>query len=174
MEFEDLLSLARDSYVGQFISFIDHQAQAGEPGASEVKLQLEKSSLYRHYYCVDFLSDTGENRAVELSADEEVTFDPVEVTLGTMAMSVKRLQWDDVVIDLDGPIDPRDLDEWFEDWFDPDGETFDPDTRFSGNIHSLLIEGQTVSADFGTAPVEALIELLVLIESLGYRKIAIR
>ncbi len=173
MDFEELLSLARDSYVGQFVTFVDQQLLSGAPGTSEVKLQLDGSALYRQYYCVDFLSDAGDKPAIELAPDEEVTFDPVEVTLGEMEMSVSRLQWNDVVIATGGPVDPRDLEDWFEDWFDPDDTTFDPDTRFSGNIHSLLIEGENLSVDLGTAPVEALIELLVLLETLGYRKLRI-
>ncbi len=177
MEFEDLIDLVRDSYLGQFSEFIDQQvktaeAEGAKKGTGEVKLQLpEDSGLYRNYYCADFMGADDASNIVELSPDEEVTFDAVDVTLGQMEMRVERLQWNDLNIALDGPLDGRDLAEWFEQWFDPEDAVFDPDTRFSGNIHSLTIDGESLAVDLGTAPSDALVDLLATLEALGYKHI---
>ncbi len=168
MEFEDLIELVRDGYVGQFSDFIDQQTKAHATGAGEVKLHLsEGSGLYRDLYCADFIAGEDADNVIELSPEEEVTFDPVDVTLGAMEMHVERLQWNDINIRVAGGIDGRDLADWFETWFDPDEKTFDPDTRFSGNVHSLTVDDDGIHVDLGTAPADALVDLLATLENLG-------
>lgn len=174
MEFEDLIELVRDSYIAQFSEFITRVKKEHGDGAGEVKLQLpEDSGLYRNYYCADFIRADDSGNLIELAPDEEVTFDPVDVTLGLMEMHVERLQWNDVTLRIEGELDGRDLDEWFDKWFDPDDTTFDPDTRFSGNIHSLTVDAEGIHIDFGTAPSDALVDILLALEDLGYRKVRI-
>jgi hypothetical protein len=174
LEFEDLIELVRDSYISQFSDFIDRVSKEHGDGSGEVKLKLSgDSALYRNYYCADYVRADDGGNVIELAPDEEVTFDPVDVVLGQMDMRVERLQWNDVTLKLEGVLDSRDLDEWFETWFDPDDTTFDPDTRFSGNIHSLTVDDEGVHVDLGTAPTEALVDLLVTIEDLGYRKVTV-
>ena len=174
MEFEDLIELVRDSYIVQFSEFMTRVQKEHGDGLGEVKLQLsENSSLYRNYYCADFIRAGDGGNVIELAPEEEVTFDPVEVSLGLMEMRVERLQWNDVTIRVEGALDSRDLEEWFETWFDPEETSFDPDTRFSGNIHSLTVDEEGIHVDFGTAPTDALVELLVTLEDLGYRKVRI-
>lgn len=178
MEFEDLIELVRDTYIIQFSEFLERVRTEHGSGTGEVKLKLsDDSSLYRNCYCADFMSDADagaeSGSIIELAPDEDVTFDAVDVVLGEMDMRVERLQWNDVNLRIDGALDSRDFDEWFETWFDPDDLTFDPDTRFSGNIHSLTVDKDGVHVDFGTAPSDALIDLLVAIEDLGYRKVTV-
>ena len=56
MEFEDLIELVRDSYIVQFSEFMTRVQNEHGDGLGEVKLQLsENSSLYRNYYCADFI-----------------------------------------------------------------------------------------------------------------------
>jgi hypothetical protein len=175
VEFEELLELARDSYVGQFVDFVDKQSALFEQGAAEVKLQISgDSEFYRNYFCADFASNDDDGHVVELAPDEEVTFDPVEVSLGEMDMTVTRLVWNDVTVTSnDRTLLASDFAEWFETWFDPEETTFDPDTRFSACIHSLKVDSAQVTVDFGTAPVTALADLLMRFESLGCRSLTV-
>ncbi|ESQ86341.1 hypothetical protein AEAC466_03840 [Asticcacaulis sp. AC466] len=170
MEFEELIELARESYMGQFVTFADMQAKTHIKGKAEVKFVLEDSDLYRNYYCADYASSEDGN-ITELMPDEEVSFDPIEVSLEDMDMRVERLQWNDINIKSEPPLTDAELADWFETWFDPDDKTFDPDTRFSGNIHSLTIDGEGIHVDMGTAPLDAFVELLVLYQGLGYSEI---
>ncbi|MFT4076354.1 MAG: hypothetical protein QM647_12585 [Asticcacaulis sp.] len=175
MEFEELLELARDSYVDQFVDFVDKQASLHDQGAAEVKFVIDgDSEFYRNYYCTDFASNDGEGQIIELAPDEEVTFDPVEVSLGEMDMTVSRLVWNDVTIaSNDRPLQGGDFEEWFETWFDPEETSFDPDTRFSACIHSLRVTPEQLTVDLGTAPVTALADLLMRFESLGCRSLTV-
>jgi len=175
VEFEELLELARDSYVGQFVDFVDKQTALHDQGAAEVKFVIDgDSEFYRNYYCTDFASNDGEGQIIELAPDEEVTFDPVEVSLGEMDMTVSRLVWNDVTIaSNDRSLQGGDFADWFETWFDPDETSFDPDTRFSACIHSLRVMPEQVTVDLGTAPVTALADLLMRFESLGCRSLTV-
>ena len=175
MEFEELLELARDSYVGQFADFVDKQTALFDKGAAEVKLQISgDSEYYRNYFCADFASNDDDGHIVELAAEEEVTFDPVEVSLGEMDMTINRLVWNDITITSnDRTLLASDFAEWFETWFDPEETTFDPDTRFSACIHSLKVDSERVTVDFGTAPVTALADLLMRFESLGCQSLTV-
>ena len=172
MEFEDLLELARDSYLEQFATFVDKQRAQSDKGVVEVKLKVpEVGGGHRNYYCADYATD---GQMLELQSEEEVTFDTVEVTLGDMDMVISRLVWDDITIKAgDRAVSGDDFSEWFETWFDPEETTFDPDTRFSACIHSLRVDEGGVSVDFGTAPITALADLLMRFESLGCRALSV-
>lgn len=171
MDFEDLMELSRDSYVSQFASFVETQKGLFGNGASEVKFQLsDQSGLYRQLYCADFSTGDGGGQIVELTPDEEVSFDPISVSLGELEMTVQRLSWHDVTLTVEGLVPPPEaFAEWFEAWFDPDETNTDWDSKFSSHVHSLLLDGHDIHVDFGTAPVEALVELFVLIEGAGVK-----
>lgn len=172
MDFEELIELARDSYVGQFAHFADVQAKAHPGGVAEVKLEVSvEAGLYRSLYCADYMTGPAHDDApqiVELSPDEEVAFDPIVVTLNELEMTVEALDWHEMNLSLTGaPETLQGLEAWFETWFDPEDRNIDLDSRFSGHIHSLLVDNDHLHVDFGTAPVQALIDLLLLIEMNG-------
>ncbi|OYW80562.1 MAG: hypothetical protein B7Z26_06280 [Asticcacaulis sp. 32-58-5] len=171
MDFEDLMALSRDSYVSQFAGFIETQKGLFDKGAAEVKFQLsDHSGLYRQFYCADFATGDAGGQIVELTPDEEVSFDPVSVSLGELEMTVQRLSWHDVTLTVEDAVPPPEaFAEWFETWFDPDEVNKDWDSMYSSRVHSLLLDGHDIHVDFGTAPVEALVELFVLLEEAGVK-----
>ena len=175
MDFEELLELARDSYMDQFATFIENQTRQYETGSAEVKFEVpEDGGFYRNYYCCDYASSDGGGHIIEMTPEEEVTFDPIEVSLGDMEMTVGRLVWNDINITAnDVTLLADDFSEWFDTWFDPDETNFDPDTRFSACIHSLRIDKNVVSVDLGTAPIVALADLLMRFESLGCQSLTV-
>ncbi|MDC7676300.1 hypothetical protein [Asticcacaulis machinosus] len=171
MDFEDLMELSRDSYVSQFASFVEKQQALHDKGSAEVKFQLsDQSGLYRRLYCADYASGGEGGQIVEMTPDEEVSFDPISVSLGELEMTVQRLSWHDVTLTVEGAALPPDaFAEWFETWFDPEDVNTDWDSKFSSHVHSLLLDGHDIHVDFGTAPVEALVDLFVLIEEAGIK-----
>jgi hypothetical protein len=175
LDFEDLLELARDSYVDQFKNFVDQHIKKYIQGGPEVKLKLsEESSLYKSIYCADFITPDKGVQIIEMDPDRELSFDPLVVSLGEMEMTVEALNWDDIKLTHTGaPEILQGVDAWFQTWFDPEDENINLDTRFSGHIHSLLIENNSLSVDFGTAPVQAFIDLLLLLEMNGAKALKI-
>jgi hypothetical protein len=159
----------RDHYVDQFRAFAEHQRASCAQGSSEVKLQLsEQSGLFGRLYCVDFLKNDGASEVVEFQPEHILTFEPIVGTFGRASLSIEHMRWDDVLIrnDLDAlPLD--ELSHWFQLWFDPEDARHNPDAQLSGTIHSLLLQPNCISIDFGTADPEAFWDILLLLENAG-------
>lgn len=171
MELAAFIGQVRDHYVGQFEAFVAAQKRESAQGASEVKLRLnETSELFGHLYCVDFLKGDGggETRVVELQPERVLSFSEVQGAIGEAELTVEHLRWDDVVILHDAPPFPQDmLLAWFERWFDPNDQRHAVGEEISRVIHSMLARPGMLSIDFGTAPAEAFVELLALLEQTG-------
>jgi hypothetical protein len=78
------------------------------------------------------------------------------------------LRWDDVILlnDADGRIEWG-LEIWFDAWFDPSGKRREPDLEFSNKVHSLGFGKGIIRTDLGTAPKDALTDLIHLIGHSG-------
>lgn len=165
----DLFDLVREHYIMQFRAFLIKMNQSSALGASEVKLRLSESSdLYCQLYCADFISNDEDRSATELLPETYLSFDPIVENHGAASLTIDHLRWDDVIIyhDLEAP-PMDDLANWFLRWFDPDDDRYVSNAELSNVIHSMLVEAQRLSVDFGTADVEALRELLDLLERGG-------
>lgn len=169
MDATAFVARVRDHYVEQFTVFAEEQSRSCTQGAAEVKFQLsEDSGVFRRLYCVDFIKNDGEVQAVEFQPENILTFDEITGSFGATALSIQHLRWDDVVIYHDVQILPQEkVGEWFRLWFDPDDERHDMDAPLSDVIHSLLIQPESVSIDFGTAAPGAFWDMLELLEDAG-------
>ncbi len=173
MSLEDFASRIRDHYLGQFREFVREQHLGCEQGAAEVKLLLsDRSELYRHLYCVDFVKNDGGPQVVELQPDRFLKFEPLSGAIGDARLLIDHLRWDDVVIAHDAAKKPQ-IDNWFERWFDPEDKRIDEKAEFSSVIHSLLASEGSLSIDFGTAPTAAFWEVLDLVATQGGKNIRV-
>jgi hypothetical protein len=170
-EFEDLVVRVRDHYLEQFWAFVEEQKARWPESASELKIQSNggSSGIYKNLYCMDFVKkENGEIGFVELSPERFLRFDPVTFDCGRATLLVDHLRWYDVVIEHDAPDVPADaIEAWFEHWFDPD----DAAMRQTEIIHSLALTPGEISIDMGTAPPDALYEMLGLLERAGARSL---
>lgn len=171
-EFEDLVGRVRGHYLEQFWELADQASARCTNGTAELKIQLNKpsSDLYRGLWCVDYATNDGKIEVKEFAVDKFLMFDPVTFDCGRATLLVDHLRWDDVVIEHDLPDLPADaIEEWFEHWFDPE----DAVMRQTEIIHSLHLTPGRVSIDMGTAPAEALYDMLGLLEHGGARTLRI-
>jgi hypothetical protein len=163
---EDLIQRVRKHYLDQFRKFVAAQHETTKTGSPELKLQLKgPTSLYRDMYCIDFVKNPDKPALLELQPARYLGFAPVTWTFGRMEAQIVGLRWNEVHIAHDKPdLQPACLLDWFDTWFDPDDKRHDATTELSGIIHSLAIEGRTISVDFGSAPVDAFWSLLEVLE----------
>ena len=164
------IARVRDHYVEQFRVFAEEQKRKCAVGASEVKLQLsDKSELFRHMYCVDFIKkNEGGHGVVEMQPALFLKFDMISGSFGAAALSIEHLRWDDVVIYHDLPALPTAaFDGWFDQWFDPDDSRLDQNANLSTVIHSLCTRPGVLSIDLGTAPPDAFWDMLEILEHAG-------
>lgn len=173
MDLPGLIERVRQHYVEQFEVFIDRQEQDASLGHAEVKFLIpEPTVLFRRFMCVDFVRNDNGVEAVTFEPEHILRFEPVSGSFGAMRLVVEALRWDIVVVHHDLPKAPT-LDSWFQRWFDPDDERHDPSARLGGIIHSLTVEPCCISIDCGTAPSEALRQLLEGIELAGAKRVTI-
>jgi hypothetical protein len=170
-EFEDLVVRVRDHYLEQFWELADQASERGTNGTAELKIGLNgQSEFYKNRYCVDYATNDGEIKVVEFVVDKFLMFDPATFDCGRATLLVDHLRWGDVVIEHDLPDVPADaIEEWFEHWFDPD----DAAMRQTEIIHCLHLTPGMVSMDMGTAPPDALYDMLGLLEKAGARNLRI-
>jgi hypothetical protein len=159
----------RDHYVDQFRDFAKQQRASCTVGAAEVKLQLsEQSGLLDRLYCADFIKNDGAQEIVELQSENFLAFEPIAGMFGKASLSIEHLRWDDVLIrhDLE-EVPPGPLSRWFQLWFDPDDVRHDPSAELSSVIHSVLLQPNGISIDFGSADPNAFWDMLQLLEEAG-------
>lgn len=175
MNLIEFLAQVRDHYVDQFRSFADEQRARFATGAAEVKMRLaESSGIYAGLYCVDFVGTDDGHQLVELSTESFLQFERIDGMFCDAALAILDLRWDDVVLRHDLEDYPEaQLDRWFRHWLDPDDARHVKGAEIGEVIHSLLVEPGRLNIDFGTAPAEALWELLELLEAADATTIAI-
>ncbi|MDX8536202.1 hypothetical protein RFM23_01045 [Mesorhizobium abyssinicae] len=173
-EVQELISRIRQKYVDQFVSAVGELAATSRGShATEVKY-ANVDSFYRNFIAVDFVANDGQPDPQFINSDTYLKFSPdIHASIGGMNVSIAPFQWDQVRFSFDTRNLNGDLfDEWFQSWFDIDGER---ETRdIVGNIiHSaLLLDGQ-MTIDFGTAEVDAFWHLLHILSRSGIRSLAI-
>jgi hypothetical protein len=167
IRFGDLVERARDLYLEQFRDFVEKQKKSCRVGGAEVKLG-GVDEAYRTAYCVDFLSNDGQVKLIEFAPDRCLSLDRLVAARGGLTVHVDDLRWDDIVMDHDLDTLPADeVEKWFSRWYGPD----DQETNM---IHVLLIKPRHISIDLGTAPSEALFEIIDLLEKAGVKSLQIR
>jgi hypothetical protein len=165
-DFEKLVVRVREHYLEQFWAFIEQEKQGCTAGASELKIEINgEPDVYKKAYCIDFACNDGEVRLIELVPERVLSFDPFAVHHGHLAIQVDYLRWDDIVIRHDlAEVPPAAVEGWFELWYGPDD-------RQTNMIHSLSIDPGEIDIDMGTAPPEALYDMLELLERAGARRV---
>jgi hypothetical protein len=166
-----LVAQDREHYLQHFRAFVE--IQRGEwsgQGATEAMFEVpEPDNLFRRLYRVDFaLMDDEQLITRELAPDSVLTFEPFTTKVRNVAAHFERLEWNDVVLEFDGPEpEATALNRWFEHWFDPDEVRADSDAGLCQSIHALFTRPGFLCVDFGTATPEAFWELLELVVLAG-------
>lgn len=159
-----------------FARFVEGERALRPAGVGELKLALAAGATrYERLYCVDFAANEGEWKLVEMSAD---SVDPSPRAKGSelgVEVDIEGLRWNDVVIEWPAPdVDEEAFAAWFERWFDPDDVRQDSSGAYGGVIHSLSVQPRSLTCDLGSAPPEALWELLECLDAAGVGAVRIR
>lgn len=173
MNLHDLFDQVRDHYVEQFEQFIDQQSDACTRGGAEMKFQVsEDSGLYRRLVIIDFVKNDDRVEAIAFSPEHILQFGALSAMLGKMRIVVEALRWDNVALHFSSEASLQ-IDDWFEQWFDPEERRHDPEAKVGSVIHSLSVQPGQLSIDLGTAPGQALWHLLEEMERSGVEQVVI-
>ncbi len=127
----------------------------------------EPNELFR-FYRLDYLKkdDNGENKIIEFNTEGYLSHEPLEFKIGDSRIEINPFVWNNCEIFIDNDLNDRDeFYEWIKKWIAIDDEYTQDENGFSGLIHNVTSPAAdngwiTTAIDLGTAPVEALTELL--------------
>ena len=143
----EFIARVRDTYVDQFEAFAEHQVAEGIEGASEIKLELERSDgVLKQLYCADFMMASGDGyEPILFQAESQLFFEPFEARVGAIDITFASFGWDGIEIRYESALTAEQiLDDWHDYWFDPDDRRRDPDAFLSGSIHNVNCDDQTL------------------------------
>ena len=168
-ELRSFIDRLRNHYVDQFRQAAEEMAAEDYPVAPEIKLKLGGSGdLYENLWCVDFVKPEPEPQVIEFGASYVLKFSPMIAEVAGLIVLLRYTTWDDVLITHDAdPPSPPGLEDWFDYWFDLEDDRQPEGSELGNVIHSLLVRGNRISVDFGSAETEALWNLLEVLEKAG-------
>jgi len=178
MEFEEIITHQRQSFVKQLKSFYENRKE----GAREILMALdsEEETLLFKLYRIDYLIKVdGEFKIEELSPDTYSNHPPINFTYGEMRVELNPFFWHGCEFIIDKEYKDIDwLKSWTKTWLDEE-ETIPVDRDgFTGTIHSVTYptsENQKTkfTVDLGTAPVDSFMDLVNCIKETGADRLII-
>ncbi|GJL90960.1 hypothetical protein [Hyphococcus sp.] len=164
----------RDHYFAQLESFVEQELAACTMCSPEVKFQMpEDNAIYGDLYCVYFVENDNGPVVTELAIETGLGFSESRGTRGGVEITLSTMRWDNVRIEANKPIADEDIETWFNYWFDVEEVRYD-DAKTLGNIiHSALIDGPSISIDFGSSEPRAFWELVDALSVTGVTSITV-
>jgi len=165
----DTIKLERSRYLDFFHQGIDHLKRDKIQFEIELLIETGGDELQRPFNLlrVDFIFKDSENidRINALQLDSHLDYKAIKKTINNTEIDINPFCWDNCKIIAD-KIDLSKLTLWIEKWIDIDGSR---QTDFSNSIHNCSIVQKTnekdeIIIDFGTAPIDALLDLIDLIK----------
>jgi hypothetical protein len=178
MDGNDIINLARKTYLDEFARFIGKQTARFKRGAAEVATtRTGETHLLGAHYRVDFVGqEEDQPRPIELVPDSRVRLDTVlDGMSGAMRVQMEQIVWDDVAIahDLTGDVVSI-LQPWFDHWYDPnDKRSLASSGGITDVVHSLGVYPGQLVVDFGTASTSAFWSLIALLRDAGAQSVVI-
>lgn len=171
----DIAASVRSHYLEKMVASFEDFRALHSPSALEVLFELQRNCKYPfRLYRADMASNTSNGlKLQDVNPKGYLNFGTItEIDYPNSKVTLNPIAWHGVDFACDKILTETDLETWAMRWLDvKDGHSKD-NVGLQGVIHSVTvpeIQGSHTefSVDFGSAPVEALKELLVLLSSFG-------
>jgi len=184
MSIEKIFAKERDRYVDFFIDARTEVSTESKNTVGELLISINNEKIpypYR-YLRVDLMSSTSDGvpKPFEVKIDPDPAFEPKGFDFGQFTVEVYPFTWSSIQILVNQPIkNMRQLEGWITRWLDVEDKNPSNHRGISQAIHSFSPvdhqgEWWYLTGDFGTAPVDALIEFVELMASQGATRIVIK
>jgi hypothetical protein len=171
MEIKELLNSHREYYLEYFFNLIT-KSEAGESELLIKNNNEEQAELYR-LYRYDLVSRESENsKFTEFNTDGFLNHDKIDYFVEDKIIEFSPIVWNGVEISYnDTSTDFDSIEKWAFKWLDINDCNKPDSNNLQQVIHNItkaeLVNGwNTFSVDFGSAPIEAAIELIEIILNL--------
>lgn len=163
-----LITAERQRYYDIFIEMIETLKEGKSTFATELAIQSDDEEIPAPFNImrVDFFykNENQEDSMSEIRPNENPDFEPLEFQLGDLLVNMNPFCWNSCEITAES-IDMDALAQWLIKWLRIDEEEED---QLAEAVHSCSYpqeteNGYTFTIDFGTAPIDAFIDLLQLL-----------
>lgn len=172
MELAAILEALRLAYLAEFEATYAAQVEIHGQVKPEVAFQVSQEGLYNGIFVVDLL--TQDSGVLEVGVGDASYVGPASAMADGMRVEIGRVSWDALRFTPEPSLDALPgFDRWFETWINLDGDLSDPDALTANMIHSAWLGTGWIDIDFGTASVDAAVELLGLFEAAGTNAVTV-
>lgn len=168
MELTELLNKHREYYLSHFIDLLNQS----EDGATELLIELkndEPEELFR-LYRYDLVTEKKDGHGItEFNTDGFLNHQDIEFTVENKTIIHSPIVWNGVEISIDDSSNGfENVKRWAYKWLDIANAKSPGSNNLQGVIHSItkpekLNNWTTFSIDFGSSPIESVIELLEIL-----------
>jgi hypothetical protein len=165
MDILALLEMLRANYLQEFEAAYYQQVEVNEQVFPEIAFEISEGP-YKRLFVVDLMGKNGDaNSAIGVGTSTAAYGGEVSLQYRDLTIEFGSVSWDSMRFFLQ-PV-PGELvgfELWFDRWIDLEG-TRRVDGQITSNvIHSSRLESGLVEVDFGSAPINAAVELFELFE----------
>ena len=176
----EILDAERQNYHAVFVRAICEARAQHDEAVAEVKVETTKKKLRKpyRYYALDIFCRRGDKsgpREVNLAAAS--TFPRITENWQDLEVTLHPFVWNGLEFRLDGDLaDEAALLAWMDKWMDIPERRPKDENRLSQIVHNVTQpertqSGWSFSVDFGSAPLDAFVELIDVVRASGARKL---
>ncbi|ABI66367.1 MAG: hypothetical protein ACJAU5_001274 [Maricaulis maris] len=168
----------REKFVQAYTQWLPEMQKHFPQGVSEHPFAIQHDkSLIRNLYRIDFATQIQPKPEFrEFRLQDMLAFKSWDGPVEGVHLHLHPFRWDALVVQLQGAKwDEAAVTRWFDRWFGmmKDTPVVTPGVQTGGFIHAASLQDEMLHVDLGTAPVEALTELLAIARTTGASAIAL-
>ncbi|MCT4611299.1 MAG: hypothetical protein N4A70_19085 [Pelagimonas sp.] len=174
MDILSLLDALRSDYLSRFEVAYQQQSGIYEQVTTEIAFEISKGP-YKRLYVIDLLGKDGEAlSAVEVATDEDSYLGGLSLQYKALSVEFDCVSWEAMRFSF-RPVPERltGFEAWFDKWIDLEAIRRIDGQVFSNVIHFAWLESGLLDVDFGSAPTDAVIELLDLFQTSGVKSVLV-
>lgn len=181
MTLTELFAAVRAQYTQELTEAIAASEAHVEPAFRKETGELAVSGPLELPYRADLIPRGGDGTSVMVDSTTSLGFEPFTVDYGQCRVHVSPFVWDWVKFAVKGLTEDESavlMKAWFLRWFDPDDTNEADEQGLFGVVHYLgepqAVEGsEEWTVDLGSAPPEAVEDLLKMFESHGSTEVSL-
>lgn len=177
MELKDALTIVRDEYVDTYKKVLSEYRAQSLQVTPEVAFQLKGVlSIFMSVSVIDAIvqTESGEKQACEIQVNPKILLENLQFQITpAVELTWERFEWNAAEFLVENYLgNDVAFTNWCQKWLHFEGQFEHDEDGLSGIVHSIslptLVGGKTViGIDFGSAPIEAFVELLPLLAESG-------
>jgi hypothetical protein len=181
----DLLSLAaavRERYLEALLESLATFMDENDPAMPEAMFELQRDdALPFRLYRADMATVLdGTPKALDTTPATQIRFDPFGIDLGGgVTVAVSPFLWSELAVQTNVVLPAEPVEQWALRWLDLEGAFSEDEHGLKGVIHAVTRDdgtdgGTLLTVDFGSAPVDALAELMEIALASGASHVSVR